>query len=153
EDLGAMLPALGHLRPGRPARRIAGELRHLLAILGVSQELLGWIHGRLLLVAVGSAMVIARCRGPSTPLAPTSCTPRPSPRDTSLTEISRNGSRTRVFRLRGTQIGPFRGEKAGHWPNLPPADQAIDPDDWPSRFVRSTIDASSERRKCRITAM
>jgi hypothetical protein len=145
EYLGAMQPALGHLRPGRPARRIAGELRHLLTILGVSQELLGWIHGRLLLVPVGPAMVIASSRrahgGPqpapgevlrssiaddrSTKLQAfaralsraihAACTdlmrtPPVPAGDPFLTEIDRNGSRKRVFRLRGTQIGPFRPE-------------------------------------------
>ena len=47
EALGAIEPSLGHPAPGRPARRIARELRHLLTIGGVPQEFFGWIHGSL----------------------------------------------------------------------------------------------------------
>ena len=46
EDFGAMAPSLGHAAPRRLARGIAGELCHLLAIGGVSQELFGGIDGR-----------------------------------------------------------------------------------------------------------
>src|SRR5215831_8538535 len=44
EAFGAGQPAFGHPVPGRPARRVAGELGHLLAIGSVAQEFLGWIH-------------------------------------------------------------------------------------------------------------
>lgn len=44
EHFGTLQPTFGHLRPGRPARRIAGELCHLLTVGGVSQEFLGRIH-------------------------------------------------------------------------------------------------------------
>src|SRR5436309_2798408 len=52
EHFGAMAPALGHPLPRRAARRIPGELGHLLAIGGVSQKFVGRVHAAFLLSAV-----------------------------------------------------------------------------------------------------
>src|SRR5262245_8340293 len=44
EHLRATRPALRHPAPCRLARRIAGKLRHLLALCGMSEEFFRWIH-------------------------------------------------------------------------------------------------------------
>jgi hypothetical protein len=43
-QFSALEPPLGHLVPCGLARRVASEFSHLLAICGVSQEFLGWMH-------------------------------------------------------------------------------------------------------------
>src|SRR5882757_1839328 len=46
EALRTVEPSLGHPVPCRLARRIARELRHLLAVRRVPQKFFRWIHGR-----------------------------------------------------------------------------------------------------------
>src|SRR5262245_2079935 len=50
EDLGATKPSLRHPAPCRPARGIARELGHLLAVGGVPEKFFGWIHRPVLLM-------------------------------------------------------------------------------------------------------
>src|SRR5215472_11157392 len=50
EDLGATKPSLRHPAPGRPARGVARELGHSLAVGGVPEKFLGWIHRPVLLM-------------------------------------------------------------------------------------------------------
>lgn len=63
EHFGTLQPTFGHLRPGRPARRIAGELCHLLTVGGVSQEFLGRIHWAFSWLRAGRAFIDARIAG------------------------------------------------------------------------------------------
>jgi hypothetical protein len=44
ESFSTLKPSLGHPAPCRLACRIARELGHLLAIGGVSQKFIRWIH-------------------------------------------------------------------------------------------------------------
>src|SRR5262249_45854081 len=52
EDLGATKPSLRHPAPGRPARGVARELGHSLAVGGVPEKFLGWIHHRPVLLMI-----------------------------------------------------------------------------------------------------
>src|SRR5262249_31939386 len=50
EHLGATNPSLRHPGPCHLARGIARELGHSLAVSGVPEKFLGWIHGPVLLM-------------------------------------------------------------------------------------------------------
>src|SRR5215475_9018296 len=52
KDLGATKPSLRHPAPGRPARGVARELGHSLAVGGVPEKFLGWIHHRPVLLMI-----------------------------------------------------------------------------------------------------
>src|SRR5438067_683021 len=69
EGFRALQPSLRHPDPGRSARRVASKLGHLLAVGGMSQEFLGWVHGALsswvssLSQELGSAKGISSANG------------------------------------------------------------------------------------------